>query len=95
MTTAAQQHAQRNRGTLFVEDGEVISVEHFPGDQVIMRIRVPKCSAAARPGSFVHISCDDALPMRRYGRRRDAARFPISSTRRHVFDQAESHGGKL
>ena len=65
MTTAAQQHAQRNRGTLFVEDGEVVSVEHFPGDQVIMRIRVPKCSAAAKPGTFVHISCDDALPMRR------------------------------
>ncbi|MCH7637683.1 MAG: dihydroorotate dehydrogenase electron transfer subunit, partial [Proteobacteria bacterium] len=31
----------------------------------IMRIRAPKCAAAARPGSFVHISCDDELPMRR------------------------------
>lgn len=30
-----------------------------------MRIRMPKCSAAAKPGSFVHVSCDDALPMRR------------------------------
>ena len=30
-----------------------------------MRIRAPKCAAAAKPGSFVHICCDEALPMRR------------------------------
>jgi dihydroorotate dehydrogenase electron transfer subunit len=30
-----------------------------------MRIRAPKCAAAAKPGSFVHIRCDEALPMRR------------------------------
>jgi dihydroorotate dehydrogenase electron transfer subunit len=65
LTTAAQKHAQRNRGTLFVESGEVIKVEHFPGDQYILRIRAPKCAASARPGSFIHISCDDAVPMRR------------------------------
>ena len=65
MTTAAQTHAQRNRGTLFVEIGDVTAIEKFAGEQVIMRIRVPKCSAAAKPGSFVHINCDDALPMRR------------------------------
>jgi len=65
LTTTAQQHAQKNRGTLFVENGEVISTEAFPGEQYIMRIRAPKCAAAARPGSFVHVSCDDALPMRR------------------------------
>ena len=65
MTTAAQKHAQRNRGTLFVEDGELISTETWPGDQYIMRIRAPKCAAAARPGSFVHVTCDETLPMRR------------------------------
>ena len=65
MTTAAQKHAQKNRGTLFVEDGEVISTVAHPGDQFIMRIRAPKCAAAAKAGSFVHIACDDALPMRR------------------------------
>ncbi|MDJ0813160.1 MAG: dihydroorotate dehydrogenase electron transfer subunit [Woeseiaceae bacterium] len=65
MTTAAQQHAQRNRGTLFVEDGELISTSEFPGEQYIQRIRAPKCAAAARAGSFVHVSCDDSLPMRR------------------------------
>ena len=65
MTTAAQKHAQRNRGTLFVEDGELVSVEAYPGDQFITRIRAPKCAAAARAGNFVHINCDAALPMRR------------------------------
>jgi dihydroorotate dehydrogenase electron transfer subunit len=65
LITAAQQHAQRNRGTLFVEDGELIRTLEFPGDQYIMRIRAPKCAAAAQPGTFVHVTCDDALPMRR------------------------------
>lgn len=65
MTTAAQQKAQANRGTIFVEDGELLRVDTFPGDQFIMRIRAPKCAASATPGSFVHLTCDDELPMRR------------------------------
>ena len=65
MTTAAQKQAQANRDTIFVQDGEILSIEAFAGDQFIMRIRAPKCAAAAEPGSFVHITCDDALPMRR------------------------------
>jgi len=63
--TAAQKHAQRNRGTIFVEQGEVLGHDAWPGDQYILRIRAPKCAAAARPGSFIHISCDEELPMRR------------------------------
>lgn len=65
MISAAQKDAQRNRGTLFVESGILLSVEKFPGDQFIMRFRAPQCAAAARPGNFVHISCDESLPMRR------------------------------
>ena len=65
MTRAAQQHAQRNRGTIFVEEGEVLSHDTLAGDQYILRIHAPRCSAAARPGTFVHISCDEELPMRR------------------------------
>jgi dihydroorotate dehydrogenase electron transfer subunit len=65
VTTAAQEHAQRNRNTIFVEDGELVSIDEFPGDQFVMRIRSPKCAAAAEPGSFVHITCDASLPMRR------------------------------
>ncbi|MCH7829361.1 MAG: dihydroorotate dehydrogenase electron transfer subunit [Proteobacteria bacterium] len=65
MTTAAQQKAQQNRSTVFVEVGKLSSVERLPGDQFILRIRAPKCAAAARPGSFVHLTCDPAAPMRR------------------------------
>lgn len=65
MTTAAQEKAQANRDTIFVEDGEVVSIDAFPGEQFIMRIRAPKCAASAQPGNFVHITCDESLPMRR------------------------------
>ena len=65
MITAAQKSAQRNRGTIFVEEGKVLGHDAWPGDQYILRIHAPKCAAAARPGSFIHISCDDQLPMRR------------------------------
>ena len=65
MTTDQQKHAQRNRNTIFVEDGEIIANDAFPGDQFIQRIRAPKCAANAIPGSFVHITCDETLPMRR------------------------------
>jgi dihydroorotate dehydrogenase electron transfer subunit len=65
LITAAQKEAQKNRGTLFVEDGELVSTDAFPGAQYIMRIRAPKCAAAATAGSFVHVSCDETLPMRR------------------------------
>ncbi len=90
MTTAAQQHAQRNRGTIFVEDGEVLSVESFPGEQFVMRIRVPKCAASAAPGSFVHVRCDETLPMRR----------PLSIMRAHddwieILYKTHGHGLEL
>ena len=65
MITGAQKHAQRNRGSIFVEQGEVLAHEAWPGDQYILRIRAPKCAATARPGTFIHISCDEELPMRR------------------------------
>lgn len=65
MKSAAQKHAQRNRATLFVERSQLISIERFPGEQYIMRMRAPQCAAAAQPGTFVHVSCDDSIPMRR------------------------------
>ena len=58
-TTDAQRHAQRNRNTIFVEDGEIVALNRFDGDQFIQRIRAPKCAAAAKAGSFVHITCDE------------------------------------
>ena len=59
--TAARPH----RGTLFVEDAEVLAHEHFEADQHVIRLQAPKCAARAAPGSFVHLTCDPAIPMRR------------------------------
>jgi dihydroorotate dehydrogenase electron transfer subunit len=53
------------RGSIFLEEAEVLSHEAHPGEQYLLRIRAPECAAAARPGSFVHLRCDPLLPMRR------------------------------
>jgi dihydroorotate dehydrogenase electron transfer subunit len=54
-----------HRGTIFVEDAEVLAQEAFEAKQFILKLQAPKCAAAATPGSFVHLSCDESLPMRR------------------------------
>jgi dihydroorotate dehydrogenase electron transfer subunit len=54
-----------HRGTIFVEDAELLAQQEFPGQQFVIRLRAPKCAAAATPGSFAHLSCDPMLPMRR------------------------------
>jgi dihydroorotate dehydrogenase electron transfer subunit len=54
-----------HRGTIFVEDAEVLAQERFDGNQFILKLQAPKCAKAAKPGSFVHLSCDESLPMRR------------------------------
>ena len=53
------------RGTIFLEDAEILAHEHFPGEQHVLRLKAPQCAAKALPGSFIHLSCDAALPMRR------------------------------
>ena len=53
------------RGTIHLEDAEVLSQERFPGDQFVLRVRAPGCAARAVPGSFAHLACDEAIPMRR------------------------------
>jgi dihydroorotate dehydrogenase electron transfer subunit len=54
-----------HRDTIFVEDAEVLAQEAFAADQFILKLHAPKCAAAATPGSFVHLTCDESLPMRR------------------------------
>jgi len=54
-----------HRGTIFLEDAEVIAQEAFEANQFILKLKAPKCAAAAQPGAFVHLSCDESLPMRR------------------------------
>ena len=61
MSDAGRPH----RGTIFLEDAEVLSVSPYPDNQFVVRLRAPKCAATATPGSFIHLKCDDAIPMRR------------------------------
>ncbi len=57
--------AKPHRGTIFQEQAEVLAQERFEGNQFVLKLRAPKCARAATPGSFVHLSCDASLPMRR------------------------------
>lgn len=57
--------AQSQRGTLFVEEAVVTDTRHFAGDQFVLRLYSPKCAAAATAGSFIHLRCDESIPMRR------------------------------
>ncbi len=54
-----------HRGSIFLEDAEVLSNDAFDGDQFVLRVSAPKLAAAAEPGSFAHIRCNEMLPMRR------------------------------
>ncbi len=56
---------QSHRGTIFVEDAEVLEHQAHPGAQHVIRLRAPETAARAKPGQFVHLSCDPRLPMRR------------------------------
>ena len=61
----ATNKAQRNRGTLFVEDAEVIAVTSFPGEQFITRLAAPHCAEHAHAGTFAHMQCEQHILMRR------------------------------
>ncbi|MGH8290578.1 MAG: dihydroorotate dehydrogenase electron transfer subunit [Steroidobacteraceae bacterium] len=54
-----------NRGTLHLEDAPVIKQTAYGGEQFVLRLAAPACAARAQPGSFVHLTCDPAIPMRR------------------------------
>jgi dihydroorotate dehydrogenase electron transfer subunit len=54
-----------HRGTILLEDAEVISHEAFAGEQFVMRLQAPGCARRARAGQFVHLSVDPQRPMRR------------------------------
>ena len=54
-----------HRGTIFEENALVRSVVEHPGQQYVVRLESPRCAAAATAGTFVHVRCDDSIPMRR------------------------------
>lgn len=54
-----------HRGSIFVEEAEVLGQEVHEAGQYILRLRAPRCASVAKPGSFVHLTCGPELPMRR------------------------------
>lgn len=57
--------SKEHRQTIALEDARLLAREEFPGEQFVLRLEAPRCAARASPGSFVHLSCDDDIPMRR------------------------------
>ena len=56
---------KQHRGTILVEDAEILSHESHPGEQYIMRVRAPGCASRAKAGHFAHITVNEQRPMRR------------------------------
>ena len=65
IATPATDSPRAHRGTIFVEDGRVLLHTVAEAQQHILRIAAPRTAQRALPGSFVHLRCDSALPMRR------------------------------
>ena len=55
----------RSRGSIFLEQARVLSQLAYDAEQFVLRLAAPRCAAHAEPGSFVHITCDSSIPMRR------------------------------
>ena len=59
-------HGDRaHRGTIFLEEAEVIGRDRRAAGQHVLRLRSRKVAARAAPGSFVHLRCGPSLAMRR------------------------------
>ncbi len=56
---------REHRGTIFLEDAELLAAREHEGRQITMRLAAPRIAARALPGSFVHVQCGPDLPMRR------------------------------
>ena len=57
--------SRAHRGTIYLEDAEVVEHVAHDGAQQVLRLQAPRAAAAAAPGMFAHIQCHPELPMRR------------------------------
>ncbi len=64
-TDSTSQMCSKTRNTINLEEAEILAHQSFAGDQFLLRLYAAEIAAAARAGSFVHLRCDPALPMRR------------------------------
>ncbi|HEX7081757.1 MAG TPA: dihydroorotate dehydrogenase electron transfer subunit [Gammaproteobacteria bacterium] len=54
-----------HRGTIHLEEAEIVAHEHRAARQFVLRVAAPKAARSAAPGSFAHITCDPSVPLRR------------------------------
>lgn len=54
-----------HRASILVEDARVITHTPWDADQHVLVLEAPRIAARSKPGSFVHLTCDPHLPMRR------------------------------
>ena len=57
--------SREERGSISLEGARVISQLAYDAEQFVLRLAAPRCAARAAPGSFVHLTCDESIPMRR------------------------------
>ncbi len=56
---------QSHRKTIHLLQCEILDHQHFAGDQHLLRLHAPEIAIKAKAGSFVHLTTDPALPLRR------------------------------
>lgn len=59
------QNNKQHRNQIFLEEAKVLKQEKWPGEQFILRVHAPETAQRAKAGSFAHLTCDPAVPMRR------------------------------
>lgn len=57
--------SRAERGTIALEDAEVLAHERHAAGQHLLRLHAPRVAARAVPGSFVHMRCAPLQAMRR------------------------------
>lgn len=57
--------SRADRGSIVLEEAEVLDQHAFAGNQYILRVRAREAARRAEPGSFAHLTCDPDVPLRR------------------------------
>jgi dihydroorotate dehydrogenase electron transfer subunit len=65
IASEARPRVRAHRGTICLEEAQILQQTAFEGQQYVLRLEAPRCAARARPGSFVHLQCGAQLRMRR------------------------------
>ncbi len=53
------------RNTIFCESAEILDHQSYAADQYVIKLQAPLTAKHAKAGSFIHVKCDECLPMRR------------------------------